>query len=551
MSRRTRLSIAFGIGLMVWPARPSLAGQPAAAGEVSAGPTGSFASFLVDSPQNVRSITPILQHVVATFESSQEIQSRVKQLRIDQDAAKTKLTAVSGELEMAGQQHQQLEQQLRASEVEQQARLESLRKELESRLEQELVLTRRQITDDQGGDFTRRVQAFESHQREAIERALDQEFQLKERELQQLSQEIQAQTQELVGRLARLAAGPDVASVLQRSTSEILAGRKAVLEARRAKLTVERDALLGKQRDEFIAQIKQQQAVDQQRRLIFKEASLRQAMAELLHKTTTDDSGKATRLRQALDEITARSGQLTQQQATLNARIEALGRESSSGLQRISELDGDRQTSLSRLEEAFQKPNPGLHPEALAWFGRAIKLLPPELATDLGSVHQRLLARAEQERQLAEQRRMLRERQVAMQLSHQMEVEFHQAELRQQREQEAKAKKADELLTNAEQLAGRGRYDDALQFVAQAQALSPPQLSRVAILREQLVAAKEGAARQSQTAQIEQSFARAMEVFKQGRYEDAITLFEKVIAQEATHDQGGEPSVQLANQQHP
>jgi len=42
-----------------------------------------------------------------------------------------------------------------------------------------------------------------------------------------------------------------------------------------------------------------------------------------------------------------------------------------------------------------------------------------------------------------------------------------------------------------------------------------------------------------------------MEVFKQGRYEDAITLFEKVIAQEATHDQGGESSVQLANQQHP
>ena len=130
-----------------------------------------------------------------------------------------------------------------------------------------------------------------------------------------------------------------------------------------------------------------------------------------------------------------------------------------------------------------------------------------------------------------------------------MESEFHEAELKQQREQDARARKAEELIGKAEQLAGRGRYDEALQLVAQAQALSPPQLSRVAILREQLVAAKEDATRQAQSVEIEQSFARAMDVFKQGRYEDAVVLFEKVIASEAAED--GDASVQLANRTRP
>ena len=535
-SKLARLSLTvLSVGVIVWPARASLAEQ---------------SSPLADVPQDVQSITPILRHVVAVFESSQAAQQRVKQLRIEQDAVKTKLTSVNGEFQVTGQQQEQLGQELRATEAEQQARLESLRKDLESRLEEELGLTRRQIADEQEGDFARRVETFESHQREAIGNALDQEFQLKARELQQLSQEIEAQTQELAGRLARLDASSDVANALQRSTSETLTNRRAELEARRAQLAPERDALLGKQRDEFTVQLKQQQVADQQRRLILKEASLRQAMAELLHKTDVDGGGRAAQLRQALDDVAGHLGQLTQQQAALNTRVEALGRELASNVHRLGELGADRQTSLSRLEEAFQKAPSGLRPEALRWFGRTIQQsMPPELATDLGAIHQRLLVRAQQERQLAGQRRVLRERQLAMQLSQEMESEFHQAELRQQRDQEARARKADELLGKAEQLAGRGRYDDALQLIAQAQALPPPQMSRVAILREQIVTAKDEATRQAQTAQIEQSFARAMEVFKQGRYEDAIGLFEQVIAQEAT--QGGESSVQLANRKGP
>ena len=160
-----------------------------------------------------------------------------------------------------------------------------------------------------------------------------------------------------------------------------------------------------------------------------------------------------------------------------------------------------------------------------------------------------LLKEASLRQATAEQRRVLRERQLAMQLSREMESKFHQAKRRQQRDQETRARKADELLGKVEQRATRGRYDDALQLIAQTQALPPPQMSRVAMLREQIVTAKDEATRQAQTAQIEQSFARAKEVFKQGRYEDAIGLFEKVIAQEAA--QGGESSVQLANRTSP
>ena len=541
-SKVARVSIAVSAGIiMLWPAHRGFTEQPETAQPLTA--------FLADTPQEARTFAPTLQHVVAIFESGQEIRQRVKQLHLDQDAAKTKLTAMSSESELIAQQRQQLEQQLQASETAQQARLDTLRKGLESHLEEELTLTHRQIIEQQDADFARRVQVFETHQREAIGSALDQEFQLKERELQQLSQEIEAQTQELIGRLARLEAGSDVADALQRSTSQTLAGHKAELEARRAALAGEREALLGKQRDRFTGQLKQQQAAGQQRRLIIKEASLRQAMAELLRKTAAEDVGRSAQLRATADGVAQRAAQLAQQQTVLQSRLESLDRALASDTRRMGDLDADRQTSLSRLEAALQRSNVVESAEALAWFGRALQSFPPELATDLGFVRQRLLARAGQERQLAEQRRVLRERQLAMQLSHQMESEFHEAELKRQREQDARARKAEELIGKAEQLAGRGRYDEALQLVAQAQALSPPQLSRVAILREQLVAAKEDATRQAQSVEIEQSFARAMDVFKQGRYEDAVVLFEKVIASEAAED--GDASVQLANRTRP
>ncbi len=512
-------------------------GTPTASTSPSTSSTGlpdSFASYLANVPPEIKPIASALNEVVQVFQSSLDAQRTVKQGRIEQDAVKTKLTSADGELEILAKHRRHLEQQLAVLQQQEQQRIETMRKELETRLEQELGGARQQIVKELNQDFTRQIESFDARQRSAVEKGLNQELDLKERELKQLGQEVEIQVQELADRLTKLEANPQLTNSLAHSTGEMIAKRKAELEARRSQLRVERDALLTKQRGEIVEQLKQQQAAELQRRLTLKEASLRQTMAELLHKNHIEEERQSEDLKQGLEQLRERYSQLAQRQAMLKARTEAVDRDLEGKLHRVVALEAARQTALARLEQAFQKANTDAHPEVVAWFGQVIQRMPPELSTELGLLQQRVAAAAQQQQQLHAQNRMLRERQLALQLSHEMESQYHRNQARRQQEQEAASKRAQDLLAKVDQLASRGKYDDALQLISQAQLPESPELARISMVREGLIVAKERSVRQAQDAQVERLFAHAMEVFQQGKYEEAVKLFEQVIAQEAT-----------------
>jgi len=497
------------------------------------GTPASFWSFLTAAPPEARHVAPALQQVFKTYTASVAARQDMRQLRAEQDSMKGKLATVSGELKIQGEHRQQLEQELAALEREQQERLASLRQELEARLEAEIAQTRQQILDELQQEFTRQVQTFETRQRGAVDKALEQDLDLKEHELQQLSREIELQTQDLLDRLARLDTGPELASSLEQSMTEVLARRKAELEARRQALHAEREAYVTRARAQFAEELKQEQAAELSRRLTVKEATLRQSMAELLHQTRRQDTSRLQERHGTFEQVTRRSSELAQEQAALQARLEALDRDMAARLHQAESIEAERQVSLARLEQTFQKRNPGLRVGSLSWLTQAIQQAPSELATELGLLQQRLVTQVRQEQQLEEQRRVLRERQLALQLAREMESRYQQIQLAEQRERDALSRRAEDLLAKADELAQQGRYDDALRLVAQAQALNPPQLSRVMMRREELLNGKERAHREAKAAQLEQLFARAMETFQQGAYEEAVALFEQVIVQEA------------------
>lgn len=513
-----------------------------------AGPSSSPPS-LRNAPPEARPVASVLERLLDLSRSTEQTRQELRQWRADQDGLRTKLTTLSGELEVLAQDRQELQQQVSAAEAAEAARLAAMRHELNAKLERELAGAAQQFEQEFMGELTREVREFESRQGGEIEKALDQEIRLQERELQQLSQEIQMQTSELRNRLARLEVRPEIVAEMERSTGEALAQRSAALQLRRTQMRAEREARLGQQRNDFVVRFKQQEAMERQRRLTVKEASLRQAMAELLHATHAHEAEGVQRVQHALEQLQQRYGRLSQEQRLLQERIAGISKAIEAHAQRMEGLAGEEQASLAQLEEAFRKPNnTGLRTEALDWFGQVIGQLPPALATELGLLQQRLAMLAEQEQQLQEQQRVLRERQLAMEVSQEMEAQRQQQVFRRQREQEAIARKTDELLEKAKQFAERGRFDDALYVLAQAQGLNPPQISRVTAVRDEMVAAQHAAQEQAKTAELERLFARAMEVFEQGRYEDAVVLFEHVIAQE--HAQG-EGSVRFAEGESP
>jgi len=479
-----------------------------------------------------RPVAPALTHALETFELVQEADRALQQLRAKRDNIKTDLIAVSGELEVLAA-HQQLEQQVAALERERQERMEGLRKELETRLQEELSQTRQQIVAEQEQDFNRQVQAFEERQGELIARSLDEQLQLKEREIEQLSQEIGAQTQGLLQQLGQLKADSAVATSIEHSMTQAIAQRKAEVLARRQQLDSQGAELLARRRDEFIDKLKQQQAVDLQRRLTLKEAGLRQAMAQLLHETQVQETDHITRVSQALEDVKRRQAEFIQRQASLSDRLQEFETRLTVGQQRIDELEQARGESLARLEDAFQKVNPGVSLAALAWFGRLIHEVPPELGIEFGMIQQRASARAQQEQEFEEQRRVHRERQLALELSHEMERRYQEAQLQKQREEQARSKKVEGLLTKAKDLASQGRFDQALEVVAQAQTQNPPKPSLVALVKEDIETAKEQALRAAEANELERLFARAQQAFQQGQYEEAIGLFEQVISKEA------------------
>ncbi len=172
-------------------------------------------------------------------------------------------------------------------------------------------------------------------------------------------------------------------------------------------------------------------------------------------------------------------------------------------------------------------------PETVEWFNQSIRYLTPDLASTLSGLPERILAKAEQERQLQAKQAALRERQLAVKLAQELETTRQQEWERQQRALAATTQQAEQLLAKAERLAHRGAFNDALDVITEIQAIDPPQIAQVMITRGEIVAAKAQVAHDAQMEELERMFTRAMKIFEQGDYEEAIAMFEHVIQAEA------------------
>lgn len=521
----TFLLAILACGGILQPAAPL-----AAAESISTSRSASSSDYLAQIPADAKHMAPVLRHMVGVVQSAIEVQEAVTSLRTEQDTVKTKLAAITSELELITKHQQQLTQQLSAAESQAKQRFHTLREELEEKLARELADTRDQLTAQRELDYERELGLFETRQRDVIGKALDEELDLKSRELQQLSEEIDVQTQELTDRLARLEGSPEIAKSLERQTQQILAKRRAELEARRSRIASERAELLDRHRAEFIQQMNAKFSVESDRRLKVKEASLRSSMAELLKKAERDEAGKVERLRDAAEEARQRHSRVMQQQALLSTRADVIQAELTAKTQLQQKLDGERTRAVIQFEEAFAPML--LEPESLAWLGRTIRYMPPGVAAELIPLQQRLVASAEQEQRLRQQKRLVYERQMAVQLSREMEEKRREVERQQKQEQLVRSKRAKELLDKARDLGKQGRFDEAIELLVQAQGLNPPDLSQIALAREQFVTAKQQRAQDAQRAQIEGLFNQAMASFERGEYEQAVALFEQVIEQE-------------------
>ena len=169
-------------GLIAWLALPGFAGESPLIGTI---------------PPDAQQVAPILQHAINVFQAHTDAQVRIKQSRSEQDGLKTKLAVLNGEIEVLAVHRQQTHEQLKSLEAQEQERIESLRKELEANLDGELAQSHQSMAQEFDQDIARQTHTFESLLSDAIGKALDQEIQLPERELAQLNQEIEMQTQEL------------------------------------------------------------------------------------------------------------------------------------------------------------------------------------------------------------------------------------------------------------------------------------------------------------------------------------------------------------------
>ena len=511
----------------------------ACAGEVGAADGGSIAvgpttmSQGAQVPSEAKPLVPLLHEATQLFNAVAEKQRVIKRLEVEQDAARTRLTTVNEELTLQTQHRQRLLAQLEAAEAERLSRVEALRKELEAKMEGELRQASQQLDEEFSRELTAHMEQFDARRRGEIEQALQEELQLQERALEQTAQEVQAQTESLTRQLTQLQVSPEAVNGMVKSTGDALTKRREALKERRATLHLERESRLSQSRADVLARFKRQQEGERHSRLTIKEASLRQGMAELLNTASLQEAAHVERLQQSVEELTRRYSSLSQEQASLRGRLEMLEKDLALQAQQLDQLQARHQGALVTLEQAFQQPVGEGRTEGLVWLSQVAGQLPSELGGAIISMHERLLVRAEQERQLREQQRVFRERQLAMQVSQQLEAQRQDALAKRQREDEARGRKADELMTKAKQVAARGDFEGAFAFISQAHELGPPQLGRVTELREELIAAQAEARTAQQVAAVERLFARAMEVFEAGRYEEAVPLFEQVIAMEA------------------
>lgn len=504
--------------------------------------------FLTDIPSEAQHLVPALHHIIEISESISAAQGGLKMLRAELDGVLTQLTSLKSELNVVTEQRSRREEEFARLESEAVQRFESLKFDLANKLEQALTQSREQVGDELDRGVATRLDAFESRQREIIQKTLSQELELEDRELDQLGKEIEVQSQELSDRLIKLDDRSELANTLKRTTQQLLAKKRSDLEARRSRLSAERDAVYARQRGEMIEVLKEQQYIELQRRLTVKEASLRSSMAELLHRTRKDSNAKIEEIRATVSSIRKRYGGLAEDFSALTAQQKSVEGRIATQSRAMEGLEGERHAALVRLEEAFRKRDGKLVQKAIVWFGEAMQSAPQDLAVDLGMLHQRLVAMEEQERRLEEQKHLLRERQLALQVSREMETQYQRIQEQQRLKEQAKADKAESLLKTARTHADNGNYDQALKIVAKAQALNPPQIQRIAMAREEFIADQRRVAHMRQSAEIERLFERAMKTFDEGRYEDAVAMFEQVIDQEASM---GQTLSQLAENPNP
>ncbi len=473
--------------------------------------------------------------MVQVAQTSLETEGAVRRLRAEHDDLASKLAAAAGELQLLNEQREQQVQELSALEGEARERVNALHRDLEAKLERQLAEARQAIAQEQQEEFARQVQQFQAHQSEAITAALTKDVEAKEREVEQATQELSALTDNLGSQFARLGLDAQMALSIRQSLKEAVAKKKSELELQRARLESERDAQLARVRQGFVAKLQEQFAVESARRLTLKEASLRSGMADLLRKTSEQEDPQVARARERLADLHHRRITATQHHALLKARVEDAARELEAALQRAKDLQRQREASLTHLEQALQSPHASDNEQALAWLGRALPSLPPAIAADLEALQQRMAALIRQERELAEQRRVLRERQLALQLSRDLELQYQRNRLQQQQEAQARAKRIEGGITRANELASRGQFDDAVHALEQveAQAGDAAQAARIKTLREDMVAAKTAAARKQEAARVERLFSNAMTVYQRGDYEHAMLLFQQVIDDEA------------------
>ena len=517
---------------------PTLVSTPSV--EVVAEPVSPDVS---DVPAVLKDVSPLLARTLELFGRIRESTEQLQQVRADYDAGRTQLIVLGGELELLTQDHRQLEQQLQVLERRQQEQSEVLRKDLETRVQEELAQVRREVLAESERQFVRQVQTFETRQRELVGKQLQDDIQRQTREIEQLRQDLDLQAEELASRLTRLDEGTQLGVSLRASMTHALEERKQRLEARRQQLDTERNTLVAQRRETFASTLKQQLSADQQKRLIMKEANIRQAMAQLLQQMHQQEARHLEPIRTALERTTTRQAALTSQRDTLQTRLVEQTKQLSAMSRRLEALDAESDLSIARFEQALQHANPTWTPQLAAWFNRAIRQAPAESAAELSAVQQRVLARAQEAQQVDEQRRLIRERQLALQTSREMERQVQVRREQQQQQHALAARDADALMAKSKMLAQRGRFEEAMQWLDRAEQVNPPEPIGQAILltRQQLQVAQQEAASRAEYAKVQTLFGTAMKAFDSGRYEEAIGLFEQVVTQEsqlnhASHD---------------
>lgn len=428
----------------------------------------SLKSFRATTPSTALPIARAMQRAAEIFDARAVLQQRVQDLRIERDNLKTELTGLDGELRTAEEHSRKLLAQASQTERRKAEELGAQRRTLEAQMKDQLLEAGRQITQELERDARQELQVLETRQREAMSRGPDRELDEQMRELDQLEQELAVQTREMSARLARLQASPEVSRSLERSMRQTVERRRQELTARRKQLEAEREATFLAERRTLLEQLKQQQGSEQHRRMTVKEAALRQSMAETLQRTQTQAEGEIAYLRQGAEKLGKRQHELAERQTQLAPRLQTVERELASADDQSPGLVGEWSQALTQMELALQQTDLEAHPEVGDWYQQTLKYLDASLAAELNPLSQRALAKMRQQRQLAEQQRRLREQQLALQLANEMEQQRHEKHIARQRERE----------------------------------------------------------------ELEQMFTRAMKVFEQGHYEDAIKLFEQVIVKE-------------------